>query len=327
MGARDLEHFLIAQNEPIVVGGRATLGRNFPLNEGWYQMNIRLRLNLTVGTGTTPISEGELQIVKNIQIKTSAGELLMNLPGRAIYRIANIKTNVIPRKDAIAAASGTYFVDFPILFTDDRTMRPEDTILDTYKYTGLSVDIQLGTVADLLSVPGTATLTAAVDIEVLRTKGRVPPEGAPLGYISYDQMPPVDAFTTTTIDIDRSSDLLIKRIFVHASANSGAGVSWGGANADDVQNQESIQDQGGFIVQNRFHEMIQNGNKTLYALESIPAGITVFDFVQDGSIMSSIIAAQKSRLYYRWDNKAGVAANDIVSLAYEGVRAFKTTDE
>jgi hypothetical protein len=69
--------------------------------------------------------------------------------------------------------------------------------------------------------------------------------------------------------------------------------------------------------------MIQNANKNDYSLESVLAGITVTDFVRDGSINSALYPGDRSRLQYKWTNKAGVAAGDIVSLAVESFRALK----
>lgn len=323
MSARDVEFFNLLLSEPLVVNGRTTLGRNFPLGEGWYKLSLRFNISLTIGTGSGAINEGEMLFIRNVLLRTSQGEVLVNLPGRALYRIANFKNGTPPRKDTLAAATGTYRVDVPIFFTDDMLMRPEDTILDTFRYSSLSLDVTLGSVSDLLTTPGTATVTCTLDAEVVRTKGQLPPEALPFAHISYDSVPPVDAASTTFIDLERSTDLQYKRLYCFASANGTAGVLFSGAPADDVQDRESVSDQTGFIIQERVHEMIQNGNKLDYSLESIPAGFTVFDFVRDGSINSVLISGEKSRLQYRWNNKAGVAANDIVSVAHESIRSLK----
>jgi hypothetical protein len=58
-------------------------------------------------------------------------------------------------------------------------------------------------------------------------------------------------------------------------------------------------------------------------LEAVLAGITAFDFVRDGSINSALYPGDRSRLQFKWTNKAGVAASDIVSLAFEAVRGLK----
>lgn len=321
--ARDVQITNVIAGQELNVGNRRIFTNEFPMGPGYYVMRCRVGIALTIGTGLGAKAEGELLFIKNITLKTDKGEMLCNLPGRALYKIGVAKAGSPPQKNAIAAATGTYFVDLPIYFSDRSMLRPEDTILDTARYNSISLEVTLGSVSDLLTTVGTASVTSTLDVEIEHTNGRLPAEAMPLMHISYGFMPPVDASVLTNIQIDRATDLMYKRFFAHASAAGTAGESFSGANADDVQRVESIEDHTGFIVRQRIHEMIQSKNKDEYTLESIMAGITVFDFVQDGSISSSLWSGDKAKLNYVWSNKAGVAAGDIVSLAYEGVRALR----
>lgn len=320
---RDTEFFNVYSGVALTNGNPTRLRGAWPLGEGWYRLNLRINQTIVIGTGAGPVAEGELLYIKNVLLKTSAGEILCNLPGRALYKIAAIKNGTPPRKDAMAAASATYRVDLPIFFTDDRMKRPEDTILDTSRYNDLDLSVTLGTISDLFSAPGTATVTSTLDAEIERTKGALPDKAKPIFHINYDVAATADANTQTFIDLERTSDLGYKRLYVHECSGGSAGVPWAGANADDVKNTESITDQNGFIVQDRIHEMVQNSNKNDYSLETVLAGVTVFDFVRDGSINSALYSGDKSRLQFKWANKAGVAANDIVSCAYEAIRSLK----
>lgn len=320
---RDLEIISHARATPLTLGGNTVIGKDFPLGEGWYQLMLRFNSVVVIGTGAGPIAESELSIIKNIQLRTSAGEVICNLPARALYKIAAAKTGELPRKDAMAAASATYRADVPIYFVDDMMKRPEDTILDTSRYSNVTLEITTGTVADLFTAPGTATVTVNVDIEIERTKGRLPKQAFPLFHVFYGAAQSQDASVQTFIDIDRAPDMAYKRFYAHASATGVAGGVFTGANADDVQDLESFVDQSGDIVRERIHEMIQNHNKREYGLEAVLAGITIFDFVRDGSVNSALYPGDRSRLQYKWTNKAGVAASDIVSLAFESVRGLK----
>ena len=320
---RDLEIISHFRTQALNAGGPITLGKDFPLGEGWYMLMLRFNIVVVIGTGTGPVTEGELLVIKNVALRNSAGEVIVNLPGRALFKIAVSKGGTLPRKDAIAAATATYSVDLPIYFVDQRMVIPEDTILDTSRYSSISLEIQMGSVTDLFTAPGTATATFNLDVEIERTKGLLPAKARPQFHIQYSFAQPQDAFSQTFIDLDRSPDLAYKRLYVHASALGTSGGIFTGANADDVQSLESIVDQSGDIVRERFHEMIQNQNKRDYSLEAVIAGITLFDFVRDGSINSALYPGDRSRLQYKWTNKAGVAASDIVSLVYEGFRALK----
>lgn len=320
---RDLEIISHFRTQALTVNGPSVLGRDFPLGEGWYTLMLRFGFVVVIGTGAGPVAEGELLAIKNVQLRTSAGEVVVNLPGRALFKMAVARYGAIPRKDAIAAASATYYVDIPIPFVDKRMNIPEDTILDTSRYNALTLEITMGGLADLFTAPGTATLSLTLDAEIERTKGVLPPKARPIFHIQYSYAPPIDANVQTFIDLERSPDMAYKRLFCHACSSGTAGTIFSGANADDVQNLESIRDQSGDIVRERIHEMIQNQNKRDYSLETVLAGITIVDFVQDGSINSALYPGDRSRLQYVWTNKAGVAANDIVSVAYEAIRGLK----
>jgi len=303
--------------------GTTTFSKEFPLGEGWYQLRMRINIALVVGTGTTPIAEGELSIIKNILLKTDRGEILCNLPGRALYKIATYQKGSPPRKDAIAAATATYRVNLPIQFADPDMMRMEDTILDTSRYNSLTMQVTLGSVADLLGTPGTATVTATLDVEVERSLGRLPDNGKPFYHISYDFRPPVDAASLTTIDLERSADMSVKRLYVHSGTSGLAGLPFSGANADTIQDRVTVKDQNRFIEKERIHAMIQEGNKDDASLETFIAGLEVFDFVHDGSITSALSTGAKSVLQYTWTNQGGVVTPAIVTVASEAIRTLK----
>jgi hypothetical protein len=320
------ERYASIITQPCANSSSTVFGKEFPLGEGWYKANVRFNLVFVVGTGTTPITEGELLYIKNVQLRTDRGEIICNLPGRALYKIATYKTGQAPFKDAIAASNGTYTVTLPIYFAENRTMdmlRMQDTVLNTARYNSLILTVTLGSVSDLLTTPGTSTVTTNMDFEIERSFGPLPPQAFPLYHISYDIRPPVDANTTTSIDIERSADMAIKRIYVHSSTSGTAGVPFSGVNADTIQNQVTLKDQNRFIEFLRFHAMILNQNKCDAQLESKITGFEAFDFVADGSIVAALATAEKSVLQYTWTNQAGVVANSIVTLAEEMVRTLK----
>lgn len=321
--SRQTETVNVVNQSNLNTGGRTVFNRDFPLGEGWFKMMLRIKIGVVIGTGSGAITDSFQHIVSNILLRTDAGETLVNLPARALQKIAHMRNGYAPNVDTIAAASADYYIDIPIMFTDDSLIRPNDTILDTGRYNSVTLDITMGTVADLFSTVGSATITAAIDIEIERTKTVLPDEAMPVMVISQEFVPPIDAANQTYVDLERSTDLSYKRIFAHACADGSTGSPLSGTNADDVQNLESLQDQAGFIVQERVHEMIQNQNKNDYALASSLAGITIFDFVTDGSINSTVWSGDKSKLQYRFTNKAGVAANDLITIFYDGIRTLK----
>lgn len=323
MARRDLEYAKILSGQTLNVGNVTTFGKELPMATGYLRMNLRINIALTVGDGANPINEGELFFIKKIYILTDAGEVLCNLPAAALYDIAHYKAGTLPRKTAILAADGTYSVNIPIWFVDNRLIRPFDTVLDTSRYNQVTVEITLGTVADLLGAPGTATATATLDLDIERTSEVLPPEAAPLFHVSYENDAPVDANVSTVIEIARSTDLTIKRFLIKTGAGGTPGVPFSGQRADDVIDTVSIEDHNGFIRRNLIHEMIQDANKIDYSFENTRAGIQIHDLVADKSISTALFTGDKAKLEYNWVNKATVAPNDIVTLVREGHRVLK----
>lgn len=313
-------------------GGQTQFSKEFPMGEGWYAMFIVLNIAFTVGTGTTPITEGELLYIKNVLLRTDRGEILCNLPGRALWKIAALKNGALPYRDAIAASNGTYRVHLPIYFCDPeggpfQMLRPEDTILDTSRYNSISLQVTLGTVADLLTTVGTSSVATTMDLEVERSMGRLPGDapgkgGKPIAHINYDFRPPVDASATQNIDIERSADMSLKRIYLHTSTSGTGGVPWSGTNADTVIGTLNIKDQNRFIEKDRVWRQITYQNKMDSMLESILTGVGAFNFVADKSIASAMATADKSVLQATWTN-ATAPANSIVTLTQEAFRSLK----
>lgn len=325
------EYVNLVSSNSLAIGGKSVISDPLPMGEGWYRMHLRIGIVLVVGTASGPTTEGELLFIRNILLKTDRGEILCNLPGRALYKIASIKGGLVaPRKDAIAAASATYNVNLPIYFADHYRLlhRSEDTLVDTSRYSSLTLEVTLGTVADLFSSPGTATVTANLDVEVVRTKGILPGDkpgvgGRPVAHVSYDFRNPVDANTITQIFLERAQDLSLKRLYVFAGTSGTAGVPCSGANSDAIQNVVQLKDQSGFISKDRIHRMIQESNQVDYQMESIVTGLEVHDFVQEGSIQAALSTAGKSLLQYSWTNQGGVGANSIVTAVQEAIRSLK----
>jgi hypothetical protein len=302
--------------------GQTQFSKEFPMGEGWYGMYLIINIALTVGTAATPITEGELLFIKNVQLRTDRGEILCNLPGRALWKIAALKHGALPYKDAIAAASATYRVHLPLLFADFWMLRPEDTVLDTGRYNSVSLSVTLGSTSDLFTSPGTGSVVCTLDCELERSFGRLPAGGKPVAHINYDFRPPVDANTTQFIDIERSAEMSLKRIYLHTGASGTAGIPWSGTNSDSRLASVEIKDQNRHIEKSRLWNSIQYQNKLDSQLETALAGVIYFDFVKDKSIASALATADKSVLQMTWANGTA-AANNITTLTQEAIRTLK----
>lgn len=318
-------------------GGRTIFSNQLPTGEGWRNLNLRFGYVFTKGTGTPATTDGLLHAIRNVLFKTDRGEQICNLPGKALFQMGIVFDEVVPMDPVTSnITTGTQYVNLTIPFVDKRMGNMEDTILDTSRYNSLTLDINMGTVSDLLTVTGD-TCTFTLDVEVQRNRGILPKEAKPKWYRTLDFRQPVDASTTTSIDLERSPDLWYKRIFVYSCTGGTAGLPFFGASSDAVQNVVQLKDQSSFIQKDRIHDMIRTDVNRRYQVQANTIatnaatttttntlkGLEVFDFVTDLSHYSAMYTGDKSILQYTWTNQAGVASGYLVTLATEGIRLLK----
>lgn len=317
------EHVMVVRQKALTVGGAQLITDELAVGNGWHVLRLRINEIVVIGTGTGPITEGELLFIKRVLLTTDKGEIICNLSGRALYKIATFKNGTPPRKDAIAAATATYRVNLPIYFSESKGMnfkRPNDTILDTKRYSSVKLEVTLGTVADLFTTVGTSSVTCTGDVEIYQTKGILPKEAQPVGYMEYDQMQPVDASVQTNIFLKRAQDYYLKRLYVFSGTSGQVGNPWSGTASDAIQDYSYIEDQTGFLTKERIHAFIQDDNKDQVSLETIVTGLEVHDFVKGESLREALWTVGKTLLQYRWVNQGAPGANTIMSAATEAMR-------
>lgn len=298
----------------------------WPTGPGYFRTRFRFKFVLVAGTAAGPITEGLMNFVRQIYMKTDADETIVdNLPARIMYKLAIIKGGTAPRVDAIAAASATYLLDVIIHHADPKSLRPEDTVLDTSRYDSITSSVRLGPLTDLFTAPGTATITSTLDITVWRSKYKWDGSKATItGYTSYISRMPVDASSKTEIDFERATDVWLKRVAVHTGTSGAAGRPASGANADTIIKNVSVTDSDDTHVNKVVWATYQDDNKEFYGLESVPAGWVFIDFCEDGSNLSALWSNRNS-LKLVWENEGAPAANSFVSLGIEALRALKPT--
>jgi hypothetical protein len=322
-GRGDVERINFVSAAALTVGGNTSFSKEFRLGHGWWKMWLHFAVTVVIGTGTTPLADGLLRFVRKIFFKTDRGELVCNEPARAMFYIATYRMGAKPQITTLAASNGTYDFFIPILFADDDMVRPEDTILDTSRYQSLDLEIQTGSVADLYGTPGTATATAALDVDVERTYGMLPAAAKPHWFLSYDHRPPQDASVNPNVELEKSADLSYKRLYFWTGDTGTAGVPWSGNANDTYPQKTNIQDQERFIEKDRKHVVVQAQNKLDALLETQLAGIEVYDFVMDKSNTSALSSADKSALQLLL-TQAGAAAGANITLTHEAIRLLKS---
>lgn len=339
-GRQIIERHNLVTAAPLSAGNRAIFSKELPVGEGWHSLILRFNFAVTIGTGTGPVIDGLYKAIRNLYMRTDRGEILANCPGKFWYFLNLVRFGTPPRSTPLAAASATYSCMVVVPFVDKKTMNPNDTILDTSRYSSMNLELNMGTIADLFTTPGTATVTMTVDIDVIKTRGLLPPEenARPRFHVSYDQRQPVDASVTTSIDLETSPDLAYKRLYITSVTDGVAGLPFYGTFADTVLDALTLSDQSSDIMRNVNYKMLQSDNALRYGFDvgSTPTtpsypinyptgflGLAVLSFIGEGeSLNSSLYSGDKSQLLLKWTN-ATAPALSIVTLGTESIRELK----
>lgn len=324
MSSENTETIEIFRAKALTASASNYMGQEFQLGEGWAKLQMRLNLALTIGSGSGAVSEGELQIAKAVHFRTDKGEIIANnMPGRSLYRMAQIKSKAAPVKDAIAASTATYRVPLDLHFSDP-LMRPEQqhaTILNTKRYGAVYLTFQLGGLSDLLTTVGSASLVATMDAYVDRFRGLLPPEMEPELYRAYGVQPPQNPNNQTYIDLDKSENLAYSRVQIFSTSGASAGVPHSGTAADDVISDLDIEATEKFSMQNTLADFLQRKNAQEYGLTALVAGTHTHSWVDKSKNLEAVLlSGGLSRLRVNWRNGASLPSNPQVTAAFEGVR-------
>jgi len=284
--------------DPLQASSTKIYSSVFPLTkEIWYRMRLMLTISLTVGTGTGAISLGEYRFLKNIVLRTSDGEIIVSTPAVALYWFNYLMYGEESAKDSIAAANGTYKVPIDLIFAMPFLARPEDTCLDSGRYSNIELEITTGSVSDLLSSPGTASATYTLGCQIERSKAGFSGAGKPFGgYPVLKTLPPVP-HTLGYIPFESSQDLVYFGLFVHSATSPVAGVPYSGTSADDI-NQISFGDSLIKFAQNVSTDYFREQRKKMAGANL--TGLYPIHFIWDGSIMSAYRSGNVGEIRFEW---------------------------
>jgi hypothetical protein len=298
--------------------------------QGWYLLWLRFKIALTVGTGTGAIAEGELAIIKSITLRSSNNDYLLNgIHGRPLYDLGRYQSERAPRKDAIAAATASYYVYIPVYFADPRLFRPEDTMVDTGRYESMTLDVTMGGVADLLTTVGTSSVILTLTAQVERTLGRLLEHQLPSRLLSIVQTAPIDLSTTGVLRVPRADQVRIKRMLIYAGGVGVANTAFSGTPSDAIVSSVELYDGVGYPLKRQDFQILAERVAIDNALETRPVGRALVDWMQrdeNGSLWSSFDTTNLAALDLNMTILAGAPATPIISVALETVRPLAGLD-
>ena len=309
------ERVLNAQD--LLVGDTAII--DVPMDKkGWFFLLLQIAITLAVGTGTGAKSEGELNIVRNITLDTDIDKDSHNAPAKALYRYAQHAQGNAASKDAIAAASATYRVNVPLMFGDPLAdlEHQADTLFDARRYDGAQLKIQLGTVADLLSTPGTAAISSAkVSALAFKTNYDLPAEWAPSAYRYFKGLAAVN-HTDLELKVRRVFDLRLRRLMYMLATGSTAGVPFSGTPVDAGVTNISFDIGVKKEMDSMDRRMLADDNARAYKMASRPAGFYMLDFMPEGNPDESLILhpdiISKASMEWETDDATATTVNALI---------------
>ncbi len=303
------------------VNGLNPITEGFPIGEAYRRIILVLYCNLTHGTGSGPVADGLLLFLKSLTLRTENGWIPFNgVCGRALKVLDQILTGTLPANSAFAATTAIYQAVFNLWFADPLMLRPEDTLLDTSVFNKMQLDLNVGSLADLLGTVGTDTAVFSCDLFVERVKGKLPDRARPLVYSEYFQPAPVNPASDTAMNLERSNDRRYKRIIAHAANSASVGTPFTGTPADTTISDMGVESDRGELIHRIPWNVLNAKMKSDFKVETALAGHAVFDFCQDLSNLSAVPSGIFSRLALKWTN--GTLSTSQVSAVCQTLKVI-----
>ena len=298
---RSTECKAIVTGRAVNMNGINTITTEFPLTgETWERIRITLYYSITIGTGTTPVFLGGYNTVKNVSLRTGKNETICQAPGPALYWLNYELDDRPPFHTEIAASTATYVAVLDIPFHFPFLRRFEDLYLDSGRYNYLELAVQLGTIADFLGTPGTATVTTTMDVHVFRSMAGMSKDrsGEPLAVPFIKAMPSIAPASRNYFDIESALDLAIMGFLMYnTTSNSGPWVGTGADNIDLITWRDAVRQ---YLDRVKYTVFQQNRHRhfgwNVYLTNTPFTGIYSYRFVRDESVKSAYPTGGKSEV-------------------------------
>lgn len=132
-----------------------------------YEVWLLINLVLTIGTGSSAATDGELLLEDSIYLETDKhGSIIDGLDGLGLHRLQQFQQGTRPSKDAIAASDGTYKVALRLPLAFSNGYKPYDTAVDLFRARPL-LKIGFNGLGKALGTVGTAGVVPTIDVSAL----------------------------------------------------------------------------------------------------------------------------------------------------------------
>ncbi len=324
----------------LVSGAPAVQTFDFPKSELIHTIWLHIKATLTTtGAGTNYVAMANpiLELINNIEFKVDRDGHSHRAPAKALYMAALVKYGVLPRIDNASYAPNTpaayaMSVSIPLMFSDPKALRPEDTALAMDRYTTALLYVTLGAATDANKAGvGTGTTFAlsgaTCDVEIEKYAGAVRATVRPIVFPVWEiEGSAKNIASDALISLQRSGTRAIKRLFAFVGNLAVLARPWSGNGSNaEVASFQFESDQRVYDYA-RTDEAILNEMKLFYGMTAadFQAGLFVFDYVKDGSTLSAIATGDKGRLELKFVAEGSPTAGiNCVSCLTEAVHQLQ----
>jgi len=320
------ESINLISGQAISPSGVVTLRDCFPLSgEGWRRLRLTLHNVITHVDGADPNVLGSYLFLKNISIRTSRNENPVNIPAMGLYYLNHLMNGVEPVYTDVAAVSATYDAVIDIPFVFPFLSRKEDLSIDSGRYNMIELELQFGSVTDLLRTPGTDSMVSTFDLNLIRNKSAFDDDGKPVAMPYIKHLAPFQAVTKGYADIESAQDLIIFGFFAVAHDL----VTWGtvgnafeGTPVDCLTDISFYDNLMQWIKTNKVG-MFQE-ERSLYSNNRAFTGVYPWIFAKEGSYKSGYPTGNRSEIKFEIGNgNVGTPTTPQVDLVLFGTRELR----
>lgn len=307
------EKYSVFTGESISHSSSKVISAPWPLSgEGWYDLELIFTHTITIGTGTTPVSDGLAKYVKGINVRF-AGLNPISITGKGLALLNRVLFGVDPYSTTLAATTGTYYQILRIPLASPWLVRPEDTIFDTSGKNLFELEIASGAISDLFGTPGTCTDAVTLSATIRRTKGTLDPNAKPGFYPYIKDYAPINPSSQMYFDLDRNERLILFGMLLSTYVSATAGTAYSGTATDNVVAGIGFRDNVAPLISNV--SWLDFVNDTQQFANGALAGVKAHLFAYDGSFMSGYKCAGKSQVRLDWNSVTGATPQaDLITF-------------
>ena len=282
---------------------------------------MALLFNIVVTTTTTPattiIQDDILNIVKKIRLVMDADDNKFNVDLTKWLFVEQVEKGTLPYRDAFAIPAAATTTTFKVLVNADfaqarQNLSDVTALLDAPNKSSLFLEIDWGSIADVVEVPNDTVIDSATELKISLTEvfddqgAEANAQLATAGFIDLregtDQFIIDKAYTSfddsvlqeqvEPVPANILTHLLVAKEDITGVTNSPTRSN----TAIDQIKVENIKGVGEKIVQTSF-DQLHLGNKSEYGLESIQDGVAYIDWIDQrrGGLANFVAEAIKWR--------------------------------